>query len=251
MNNSVFQTKVWNCKQSLRTSDASDYTFLWSNGKSTQIIEEIGALEDGYIVEVIRQDGCQGIDSIFQVGPPDIAVEYTDSSLCFAVVRIENTIPQSILCHDKEVPDEDCWWSEVDNAYYCEITLLQPSDEFAQVVVIDDKGCEDSIEITNCVPHISRVKPNPSPGLFTVELEGIPINTPLMYRVYSSDGRLVKKSDDLESDDLGSSNSASGNWRSIDINLDNGFLSGMYIVRFEIGESPIYLFTKLIKIATD
>ena len=162
---------------------------------------------------------------------------------------VKHNIPQSIFCHNEEVPKEDCHWSESQQSYICDLSLLEPSEEIAEVIVIDHKGCTDTLALFDCMPQIDKIKPNPFWNTCIVELTGIPMNMPISYNIYSVDGRLVLRSEDQ----LLNTPQNTENMRSIEIELDERFKSGMYFIEFlignidESGEPAFKLTEKLIK----
>ncbi|MGB0929124.1 MAG: hypothetical protein ACPGVB_00010 [Chitinophagales bacterium] len=233
-----------------------DVAYQWSSGETTPQIEvpQSVTTKDYSVTVTGIGTNCVTTDSAYNVGSPDISIEYADESRCLAILSIKNEIPESITCYngeeekEEQISEEDCWWNEEEQRYKCKLTLLQPYEEESQIFVQDSSGCRDSITIFNCVPDVKVVKPNPSTGLFTVELTGIPMETPIRYAVFSFDRRLVLKSDGYENP----SNQIFDNWRTINIDLDDRFPSGMYFVRFEVKieglENPIYFYEKLLKI---
>ncbi len=224
--------------------EPENFVFEWSTGETTQQIVVSPPFDESYWVEALRiNDGCRGIDSVFHIGPPDVFIEYTDKSRCVATIGIRNSIPQSITCYNEQIPEEDCWWNQAEQAYKCEINLWETTSEMAYVVVNDFKGCTDSVALFTCLPDIHVVKPNPSKRLFTIELTGIPIQTPIRYYVYDISGRMVMSSDNLQ----GSGKQPLENWRTVNIDLDERFVSGMYFVQFSVEDWAEPLRTKLVK----
>ncbi|MGB0929125.1 MAG: choice-of-anchor L domain-containing protein [Chitinophagales bacterium] len=229
----------------VESSDAiDDFVMEWSTGETIRQIIVYPPFDENYWVNILRiSDGCIGIDSVSDIGPPDVFVEYTDASRCVATIGVRNTIPQSITCHKQPIPEEDCWWNPTEQAYKCEINLLETTSDTTYVVVNDFKGCENSVKLFRCQPDIRVIKPNPSKRLFTIELTGIPIKTPIHYYVYSIDGRMVMDSENMR--DSGSQ--PLENWRTLNIDLDERFVSGMYFVQFFVEGVSEPLVAKLLK----
>ncbi len=221
------------------------YSFEWSTGATTQKIEVDKPFEKAYWVRVVRSDACEGFDTVSDLNPFELTLEDHDPKRCSATISIEGGIPDVILLGNEEVSEDDCDWDEASNSYKCDLVLPVTYEETIEFSVSDETGnCTSNLELDACTPRIKVIKPNPSIGVFTVELTGIPDGMSLHYDVYSADQRMVLRSDELAKD----YDESLKEWRTVPIDLGGDFYSGVYYVRFIIGDGEFMLMDKLIKI---
>ncbi|MFK7906686.1 MAG: hypothetical protein AB8B69_16260, partial [Chitinophagales bacterium] len=227
-------------------NESYTYDFEWSTGDTTEKIEVEMPFEEEYWVRVVRSDGCEGVDTIFNITAFDLTLEDYDPRRCTARIRIEGGIPDRVMFQNEEVFEDHCWWDVASNSYKCDLVLPIDYEDMAEVRVYDETGdCESILEFDNegCSPRIQVIKPNPSRGIFTVELTGIPKGMPLRYDVYSMDHRLVLRSGELAKN----YNELLTNRRTVAVDLRGDFYNGLYYVQFIIGDGEFVLTDKLIK----
>ncbi len=207
----------------------NEYSYEWSTGASSPEITMTydSNNEELYSVKAINNVGCEGVQTTKGGNPIQIEMGDKDTQNCSAELKISGNKPSQIWYDNKEMPfTEMCPNDGSFESFGCNFQLPASMNKTTQVRVADNNGCESSIEVFACEAKIISVVPNPSKGIFNVQLDGISTTSLVSYEVYRPNGQLVMNSGGMLENPL-----------NFEVNLDSNFVGGMYIIRIIVQNS--------------
>lgn len=176
-------------------------TYLWSTGQTTQTVVVIGEGENQFWVEVTNENNCPDSDTV---------------TITFAPLPQVDLGVDTVICHDQiytldagNAGNEFLWSTgETTQSIVVDAADYEYGTETFSVVVTNQYACnsgdEVSIEIKDCTgideyskPVAISVFPNPSNGIFKLELESIG-KLQLSIKVMSVSGLMVYEETDVE-----------------------------------------------------